>query len=144
MKKVVFLIALIMSSVLNTKSVSAKDIVYSNKEYQNAILTLITESYDEENHIDGMLTAGTFLAKTEEENDPALILIKYKMNGKVAWTYTYEKIQVDSYLTLNYTWNDKNEIDGYLVTVIQKETNQTIFFKNRLSRKFCMGKALYP
>ncbi len=135
MKKVVFHIILVISILLGIKNVSAKDVVYSNKKYKEANLVFIEKSYDNDHKIDGMVTAGTYLAEIEEEDSPeeipSLLLIKYKKNGKVSWIYTQDEIKENQVIGLNYTYDEEEKIDGYLVTleITQEEKKETVFLK---------------
>ena len=132
MKKIVFYIILVVMILFGVQNVWAKDMAYSIKKYEKARFLFLEKSYDEEDRIDGMITAGIFVETKEEEDISnqynSVILAKYLKNGKVAWTYTYEKIQEEGLIDFGYTYGEESKIDGYLVS-IQKEEGQSIFLK---------------
>ena len=116
MKKNIILI-IIMIFMLGLKNVSAKDTIHSVKKYQDANLLWMENSYDINNKMDGFLTIGTYLEENEENKNYQVIAIKYKKNGKIAWTYQYGNSVDYEALGIDYTYNEDGNRDGYLLVV---------------------------
>lgn len=117
-----------------TRNVLAKDLVYSINKYLEERLTKIEVGYNYEGQIDGMVTAGTILEEKKEEDlemvDDSVILMKYGTDGKVEWTYSYGELIKDHLVDLDYTYDLKNRVDGYLLTVeVEETTPKTVFLK---------------
>lgn len=122
MKKIKIFLFTTILSLLGVINVYAKDTVYSVNKYDDERLMYIETSFDKNHKKDGNVTAGIFLKekieKDEEELDNyQVMLIKYKTDGKVAWTYRYGRTSSESIDALLYTYNSLNNIDGYLMVI---------------------------
>lgn len=142
MKKNIFLF-IIFSLLFFTWNVSAKDVVYSLHKYPNEEFTHIIKSYNETDISDGILVGGKILQREKKEESfiekTSLLLVNYKKNGNIIWTYTYEEKELEELIGLHYSYNEENKIDGYLVTIKTKEVQedeniyQTVFLKISLA-----------
>lgn len=145
MKKLKLVLIIITVFLLNT-NVFAKDTVYSINKYKDEKLIYVENSYDENNKIDGLITAGTFLKETVEKDDITyedyqVMIVKYKKSGKREWTYRYGKTSSEEVSNIVYSYDNDNKVDGYIITVDNSydvETNQeakSLFVKIDLEGK---------
>lgn len=141
MKKIKWLFILIMV-ILGTTSVYAKDTVYSINKYQDEKLTTIKDSYNENGKVDGLITVGRII-KEEDSEEYQTILVKYKKNGTISWIYTLDKTKEDMVSCLEYTYDENNQIDGYLVSTekTEEDASQTTFLKISLKGELVWKKA---
>ena len=151
MKKLkIFLFATIFL-FLGIINVYAKDTVYSVNKYEDEELSIIKDSFNKEHKLDGKVTVGTFLKEKIEKDDNEIdnyqiMLIKYKTNGKVAWTYRYGRTSSENIEELVYSYDVNNKIDGYLMVIsnsydIETETNpRNLFVKIDLEGKLVFEK----
>ena len=122
MKAVKMIIILVISLFLQGYTVHAKDTIHSINKYSEENLTFIKSSYNKKNKKDGLIVGGRVLKETFEKenetyNDYQIVIVKYKKTGEIAWTFTYGKTTEDNIDALEYTYNENNEIDGYLVVL---------------------------
>ena len=122
MKAVKMIIILVISLFLQEYTVHAKDTIHSINKYSEENLTFIKSSYNKKNKKDGLIVGGRVLKETFEKenetyNDYQILIVKYKKTGEIAWTFTYGKTTEDNIDALEYTYNENNEIDGYLVVL---------------------------
>lgn len=149
MKRLTKLIFTFIIIFIGTINVYAKDTVYSVNKYEDESLTFIKDSYNKENKKDGNVVAGTFLKeKIEKENNYQIMLIKYKTNGKVDWTYRYGRTSSENINELIYSYDVNNKIDGYIMVVsnsynIDTETTpRSLFVKIDLEGKLVYEKEI--
>ena len=150
MKKNLMLV--LISLMIGIINVSAKDNVFSINKYSEENLDFIMTSYNEKQEEDGFITAGYYLKEKKEINnktnsDYQAIVVKYKTNGEIIWTFTYGKTKEDKVTSINYSYDENNKIDGYLVTldktydinqaeeVDETEKEKTTFIKISLDGK---------
>ena len=119
-KSIILLIIIV--TIIGTKNVLAKDTVYSINKYQEENLQFIKNSYNKKGQEDGFVVGGYYLKNAiEQENDEIkdyqIILAKYKETGESQWTYSYGKTREDKMDDLQYTYDENNKIDGYLITL---------------------------
>lgn len=146
MKKIIMFICIIATLFL-AKNTYAADTVYSLNKYKEEKFETIIDSYDKENEQDGFIAAGTILKETktvddEEYDDYQVALVKYDITGKVKWTFNYGKTDVDKLDCLEYTYDEENKINGYLIVMkksndIEEEIkyNTSVFVKVDLNGK---------
>ena len=154
------LIIISICIIFNTYNVFSKDTVFSLNKYTEEKLEFIKKSYTKNNKMDGFITGGTFLKETIEQDDTSyddyqIMLIKYKKNGEIKWTFTYGKTKVDIMRGLDYTYDESGNIDGYLVLMDKTEdideeiteenpqpeqTSQSLFLKISLDGKLLWEK----
>ena len=120
LKKIVFFIVLVILIILSFYVVYAKDISYSMNKYDEEAFNYIEKSYDSELKEDGYILGGNVLKeviKVDDTtyNDYQVILVKYDKNDKLLWKYTYGNTSEDYIKYLTYTYDDKGNIDGYLI-----------------------------
>lgn len=145
MKKINLAIISIIIFLININVVFAKDTVYSLNKYKEEKFTLIKDSYNASGTKDGLIIAGNILKETikdekndEEYNDYQAILVKYNKDGKVKWTFTYGKNKEDTVDYLDYTYDEDNKVDGYLIamektydSISTETTNEELVNKNQ-------------
>lgn len=146
MKKIMMFICMIATFFVVTNTYAA-DTVYSLNKYKEEKFETIIDSYDKENEQDGFIAAGTILkeAKTiddEEYDDYQVVLVKYDVTGKVKWIFNYGKTDIDKLDCLEYTYDEENKINGYLIVMkksndIEEEIkyNTSVFVKVDLNGK---------
>ena len=111
MKKVVVLGISIFLLLIGYKA-EAKDTMYSLNKYKEEYLEYILKSYKEEK-IDGYVVAGT----SKKEKEKQVIVLKYEKNGKLNWEYNYAKEGNNELEGITYRYNEKKEMDGYLLVI---------------------------
>ena len=121
MKRLTKLLVLIISLFIST-NVYAKDTVYSINKYDDEEYSIIKESYNKNNKKDGLITSGTFLKEQVEKDENEydnnqIVLVKYKTNGKVSWTYRYGRTSSENITDLIYSYDENNNINGYIMIV---------------------------
>ena len=130
MKKVVlFIIGIIIT--MSSLDVSAKDDFYSLNKHQEETFNYIIDSYNNKNENDGLLGAGIYSKKevikeNEEYLDTQIMLVKYNKKGKVIWEYNYGKTIEDTLYSLTYSYNEQNQVDGYLLLVEETKEKEEI------------------
>ena len=131
MKKLMIFIGFLI--LITSFPVQAKDNLYSFHKYQEENYSFLEESYDSKGISDGMMVGGSFLNDHEKYQT---ILVKYKKNGDIKWTYTYEAENENFLEDLDYSYQEDGKIDGYLLTikeyssqVEQKNKEKTVFLK---------------
>ena len=125
MKKVVMIICII-TFLFFSKNVYAKDTFKSINKYEEESLNYIYKSYNKKNNNDGLITAGVYVDKKEEEKDTQIIVVKYDESAKELWTYNYGKSTDDKLFYLNYSYDENNKINGYILVVNEtKEKTDT-------------------
>lgn len=152
MKKVVMMIISIITVLVYSQNVYAKDTFKSINKYEEESLNFIYNSYDKKNNKDGLVTAGIYVEKKEEETtedkDTQIILVKYDTNAKEKWTYKYGKTSEDILFYLNYSYDEEGKINGYILVVNEtKEKTETkevtpIFIRIDLDGKLIEEKPL--
>ena len=125
LRKILFVIGLLLVILLSLYVVHAKDISYSMNKYDVETFNYIEESYNSELKHDGYILGGSFLKEKLEKdedvyNDYQVILVKYDKDDKLVWKYTYGNTSEDYIDYLTYTYNEDGNIDGYLI--VTKET----------------------
>lgn len=118
--KIIF-ITLILIFISNFK-VCAKDTLISINKYKEENYSFIQDSYDKNGKKDGLILAGEYLKsfdKKKDIKDYQLILEKYNYDGKKIWDFSYGEYDEDYIDNITYTYNEKNEIDGYLITMLK-------------------------
>ena len=119
MKKVVMIICII-TFLFFSKNVYAKDIFKSINKYDEESLNYIYKSYNNKNKNDGLITAGIYTEKKDEdkeEKDTQIIVVKYDESAKEVWTYSYGKSTDDKIFYLSYSYDENNKINGYILVV---------------------------
>ena len=125
MKKVVMIICII-TFLFFSKNVYAKDTFKSINKYEEESLNYIYKSYNKKNNNDGLITAGVYVDKKEEEKDTQIIVVKYDESAKEVWTYSYGKSTDDKIFYLSYSYDENNKINGYILVVNEtKEKTDT-------------------
>ncbi len=122
MKKWKILLVGVLTILIGSYNVSAKDTVHSINKYQEETLTFIKNSYNKDGKLDGFITGGHFLKEEKEVEettykDYQIMLVKYKKTGEIAWTYSYGKNKEDKLQGLQYTVDSEGKIDGYLLVL---------------------------
>lgn len=115
-------ILLVVFILLIGINVSAKDTVYSVNKFDDEKLNIIKDSYNKDNKVDGLITAGTYLKEKIEIDDVKydnyqVMIVKYKNDGKVDWTYRYGKTSSENITNILYSYDSNNKVDGYLLTI---------------------------
>ena len=149
MKKVIISILFIFFGITN---VYAKDTVFSINKYDDEKFIFINSSYNKENKKDGLITIGTYLKEKVKKDDISydnyqVMLVKYKRNGKTAWTYRYGKTSSENVNYLTYSYDNEGKIDGYIMVLdnsydIEQEGSipKRIFVKIDLDGKYVFEK----
>ena len=119
LNKILLVVVMMLIGIIN---VNAKDTVYSIGKYKDEEFKLIQESYNTEGKHDGIVTAGTYIKEKVEKDDTEydnyqVMLVKYKKSGKVAWTYRYGKTSSEIVNSLIYSYDENNNVDGYIIVV---------------------------
>lgn len=151
MKKIISIVISIGLFLISQKIVYAKDYVYSMNKYKEESFTKIIESYNEKNKKDGIIVGGYFLKEliekdNKEYKDYQAIIGKYNNQGKMIWKYTYGKTKEDYLNEILYSYNDNNEIDGYIFTldttrdIEEQDSTDTTFIKLDLDGNFVWEK----
>ena len=152
MKKIIMFICII-ATLLFTNNAYAADTVYSLNKYDEEKFETIIDSYDKDMKQDGFIAAGTILKETnkideEEYDDYQVILVKYDVTGKVKWTFNYGKTDVDQLDSLEYTYDEENKINGYLIVmnksndIEEEKSNTSVFVKVDLNGKLVEEKEI--
>ena len=152
MKKIIMFICII-ATLLFTNNAYAADTVYSLNKYDEEKFETIIDSYDKDMKQDGFIAAGTILKETnkideEEYDDYQVILVKYDVTGKVKWTFNYGKTDVDQLDCLEYTYDEENKINGYLIVmnksndIEEEKSNTSVFIKVDLNGKLVEEKEI--
>ena len=152
MKKIIMFICVI-ATLMFTNNAYAADTVYSLNKYDEEKLENIIDSYDKDMKQDGFIAAGTILKETnkideEEYDDYQVILVKYDVTGKVKWTFNYGKTDVDQLDCLEYTYDEENKINGYLIVmnksndIEEEKSNTSVFVKVDLNGKLVEEKEI--
>ena len=115
--KIIF-ITLILIFISNFK-VCAKDTLISINKYKEENYSFIQDSYDKNGKKDGLILAGKSFDKKKDIKDYQIILEKYNYDGKKIWDFSYGEYDEDYIDNITYTYNEKNEIDGYLITMLK-------------------------
>ena len=147
MKKCKVILLAIIAFLLLTPAVYAQNTVYSRNKNKDEKLTHIKHSYNDKGNKEGFAVAGSYLNEKDENNTKnyEVMLINYQENGKVKWEFTYDKKQNSIVEDLEYTYNEENNIDGYLIVLgnnstEQEEANKPIFLKIDLDGKLVWEK----
>ena len=152
MKKIIMFICII-ATLMFTNNAYAADTVYSLNKYDEEKFETIIDSYDKDMKQDGFIAAGTILKETnkideEEYDDYQVILVKYDVTGKVKWTFNYGKTDVDQLDSLEYTYDEENKINGYLIVmnksnnIEEEKSNTSVFVKVDLNGKLVEEKEI--
>ena len=152
MKKIIMFICVI-ATLMFTNNAYAADTVYSLNKYDEEKFETIIDSYDKDMKQDGFIAAGTILKETnkideEEYDDYQVILVKYDVTGKVKWTFNYGKTDVDQLDSLEYTYDEENKINGYLIVmnksnnIEEEKSNTSVFVKVDLNGKLVEEKEI--
>ena len=152
MKKIIMFICVI-ATLMFTNNAYAADTVYSLNKYNEEKFETIIDSYDKDMKQDGFIAAGTILKETnkideEEYDDYQVILVKYDVTGKVKWTFNYGKTDVDQLDSLEYTYDQENKINGYLIVmnksndIEEEKSNTSVFVKVDLNGKLVEEKEI--
>ena len=148
MKKVVIMIISIIAILTYGQNVFAKDTFKSINKYEEESLNYIYKSYNKNNKSDGLITAGIYVEKKDEEKDTQIIIAKYDEDSKEIWTYNYGKSTEDRLFYLTYSYNENNEINGYILIANEtKEKSDTkeispLFIRIDLDGKLVEEKAM--
>lgn len=134
---------------LLTPTVFAKDTIYSLNKYEEENWKFMEHSYSNENKQDGMVVVGEALKETITENDNTyknyqVVIAKYNNNGHLNWTYYYGNTSEDRVDSLTYTYDENNQVKGYLVGVTKsydvlneaRGDNNTLFLEIDLEGKY--------
>ena len=146
MKKVVMIIICLFVIFTYNINVYAKDTFYSLNKYNEEKLNFVFEGYNDKHESNGMIVAGEYLKEVididdNKYNDTQVLLMKYNNNGKVLWTYSYGKNIEDKLYYVNYSYDNSNNVDGYILTVSEtsdifdNNTNGKLFVRVDLSGK---------
>ena len=125
MKKINKLIFILILLVIGIINVNAKDTVYSINKYKESKFSFIEKAYNEKLKEDGYLLGGTFLKERENEDeeeafDSQVIIVKYNKHDQISWKYTYGEENDDYLNCLTYSYDDEENINGYLLVVSNK------------------------
>lgn len=146
MKKIIMFICII-TTLFFVNDTYAADTVYSLNKYKEEMFETIIDSYDENMKQDGFIAAGTILKENKTEDDEIfddyqVALVKYDVTGKVKWIFNYGKTDTDKLDCLEYTYDEENKINGYLIVMkksndIEEEIkyNTSVFVKIDLEGK---------
>lgn len=151
MKKIISILFSIGLFIISQNNVFAKDNVYSMNKYKEENFTKIIESYNDKKEKDGIIVGGYILKETIEKDnkdykDYQIIIGKYNNQGKMLWKYTYGKTKEDYIKGLLYSYNENNEIDGYIFildttgNIEDQDALSTTFVKIDLNGKFVWEK----
>ena len=129
MKKILLFI---ISFLLCTVNVYAKDTVYSINKYRDEEFKYIVKSNDSK----GYITAGTFVKEEKEEDGSKydhsqVMVVKYEQNGNLLWNYHYGKTGEDQVYGLFYSYDDAKEKNGYII-VVQESVEKSEAAKSSL------------
>ena len=118
-KNFILILIYFMLSFIN---VSAKDNVFSINKYNEESFDFIIASYNQKQKVDGFITAGYYLKEKQEVDNKFYLdyqanLVKYKTNGEIVWTFSYGKTKEDKVSSINYSYDENNKIDGYLISL---------------------------
>lgn len=119
MKKLLLIILTIFVLLLNI-NVYAMDNVYSLNKNKDERFTFIRESYSSKHEIDGIIAAGNFFKEIKDEEnkeDYQVMVVKYTKDGTVKWNYTYGNTSKDNIDYLTYSYDDEQNVDGYLIVL---------------------------
>lgn len=123
MKKVVVMIISIITFLTFNQTVSAKDTFKSINKYEEESLEYIIKGYNDNNRESGLIVSGTYKEKKDDIEDTQVFILKYNESGKEVWNYAYGKTTEDKLYYLTYSYNEENQINGYLLVV--EETKDT-------------------
>ena len=152
MKRLTKIILIMISLFIGIINVYADDKIYSINKYDNEKFLFIKNSYDNNENQDGLITIGTYLKETINNLDDTsydnyqIMLVKYKKDGKLVWTYRYGKTSSENISALLYSYDLENNIDGYLMVInnsydILNETEgKSYFIKIDLNGNFVFEK----
>lgn len=120
MKK--FFMLMLICFMLNFIRVSAKDNVFSINKYSEENFDFIMTSYNQKQKEDGFIVAGYYLKEKQEVDNESYLdyqanVVKYKKNGEIVWTFSYGKTKEDKVSSINYSYDENNKIDGYLISL---------------------------
>ena len=145
MKKLIIFIGFLI--LIKSSPVQAKDNLYSFHKYQEEEYSFLEEAYNSKGISDGMMVGGSILNGKEGYDKYQTILLKYKKNGDIKWTYIYETEKENFMEDLEYTYQEDGKIDGYLLTIKefsneQEQTKeQTVFLKLDLDGQLVFQKS---
>ena len=102
------------------KNVYATDSIYSINKNTDEKLFFIKESFNKDNKNNGFIVGGTYLKEIIETDsktieDYQVMIVNYKKDGKIKWNYDYGLSSQDSLYFLEYSYDENNTVDGYLV-----------------------------
>lgn len=122
MRFVKLMIIIAISILFQEYKVYAKDTIYSINKYSEENLNFIKKGYNNKNKRDGLIVGGHYLEETIENDNGKyqnyqIILAKYNKVGEISWSFTYGNTKEDKIDYLEYTYNENNEIDGYLIAL---------------------------
>ena len=122
MKVVKIIIMISLCILFQGYNVYAKDTTYSINKYSEENLEFIKRGYNKKGKKDGIIVGGNYLEETIENDSGTyqnyqIILAKYSKSGEILWNYTYGNTKEDTMDCLEYTYNENNEVDGYLITL---------------------------
>ena len=122
MRFVKLMIIIAISILFQEYKVYAKDTIYSINKYSEENLNFIKKGYNNKNKRDGLIVGGHYLEETIENDNGKyqnyqIILAKYNKAGEISWSFTYGNTKEDKIDYLEYTYNENNEIDGYLIAL---------------------------
>ena len=108
--------------MLSFINVLAKDNVFSINKYNEESFDYIIASYNQKQKEDGFIAAGYYLKEKKEVDnqfnlDYQANVVKYKTNGEIVWTFSYGKTKEDKVSSINYSYDENNKINGYLISV---------------------------
>jgi len=148
MKKYMLIIISIITFFICNYNVYATDNVYSVNKNKDEKFNYIIEGYNKKGKIDGIVAAGNYFKETieiEENNydDYQIMLVKYDNNGSIIWNYDYGNTSKDKIDCIEYTYNEENKIDGYLLVIpttydinsTEERQSNTTFIKVSLDGK---------
>lgn len=119
MKKVVFIVILILTLIFTNVKVNAKDTVYSLNKYEEEKFSFIIDSYNKEGQKDGLIAAGEIskgsIDEVSDYDISQVIVVKYNYNGEIVWQLPYGKTCHNTLDYLEYTYDENGNINGYLI-----------------------------
>ena len=102
------------------ENVYATDSIYSINKNTDEKLFFIKESFNKNNENNGFVVGGTYLKEIIEADsktieDYQVMIVNYKKDGRIKWNYDYGLSSQDSLYFLEYSYDENNNVDGYLL-----------------------------
>ena len=139
MKNIRIFIFILLLFYFGIFKVSAKDTLFSINKYKEENFNFIKESYNKSGSNDGLIVAGEFL-KAKENNQ--IIIEKFNFDGQKIWEFKYKNSKQNYLNYLTYTYNLDNQIDGYLISILEKDSSNTETSQGKILKIDLKGKLI--